>query len=156
MSHKIKMSRLSSVKRTYETRLHIDGRTITIATYFSPSKEYEIAAVTNITENIYCNVSGTAYIGTNPCVMETKKPGDSICICREITQSLMAIDSEPLFLGRYNLGTEFKNTKMLHKQMVRSAKKYLKKVGDKPISMFGDLDFIPSDNEIKEKNVTTN
>jgi len=135
MSNKI--LQLNSKKSTFETRLHAYKRTIMLTTFLSPSKDYEIAATTNIVETITVDKPGTAFLycsddGTNML------PGDPIVVRREITQTLTATDSMSLYYG-----TDLKNLKMMHEHIVSIAKKHLETVGDEMISMFRDLEFIP-------------
>ena len=136
MSHKI--TQLNKESRTFETQLpNIHGRTIRLTTYLSPSKEYEIAATTNIIEMIFIKTPGTAFLYCSDDGVKMLY-GDRIAVCREITQTLTATDSMSLYYG-----TDFQNVKMFHKHLVSLARKHLKSVGDEMISMFGDLEFIP-------------
>ena len=107
------------------------------AIYFSLSKDYEIAATTDISETITVDEPGTAFLY---CLDDGEKvlPGDKIIVRREITQTLTATDSMSLYYG-----TDLKNLKMMHKHIVSIAKKHLKTVGDEMISLFKDLEFIP-------------
>lgn len=135
MSNKI--LQLNFKKTTFETRLHAYKRTIMLTTYFSPSKDYEIAATTDISETITVDEPGTAFLY---CLDDGEKvlPGDKIIVRREITQTLTATDSMSLYYG-----TDLKNLKMMHKHIVSIAKEHLKTVGDEMISLFKDLEFIP-------------